>query len=114
MSAPQTYPLVRWTGLAKDNNPHATTMASATLLLTNLTNTTVWLIKQGLLVTGFRGWRGNGIDRVVVTVAASPQLYSLFADRCFWRERRQEGALTIYTWVAERSGVRIEWEDVCA
>lgn len=114
MSAPATQRPGWLAAVAKDLSPRATAMASATLLLTNLMNTTVWLIKHGVLVTGFRGWRGNGIDRVVVTVAASPLLYQLFAERCSWRERRQEGALTIYTWFAERAGVRVEWEEVCA
>ena len=94
--------------------PRLAAIASATLLLTNLTNVVVWLIRQGVFITGFKGWRGEGIDRVVVTVAASPLLHGLFKDRCTWRERRQDGALTIYTWFADRAGVRIEWEEVCA
>ena len=94
--------------------PRLAAIASATLLLTNLTSVVIWLIKHGAFITGFKGWRGEGIDRVVVTVAASPMLHVLFKDRCTWRERRQDGALTIYTWFADRAGVRVEWEEVCA
>ena len=42
----------------------------------------------------------SGRDRVVVTVVASPLLHRLFADRCAPFRRRQEGALTIFTWLA--------------
>lgn len=96
------------------SSPRLAAIASATLLLSNLTAVVAWLLKHGIFITGFKGWRGEGIDRVVVTVAASPLLYEIFRSRCAWRERRQDGALTIYTWFADRAGVRVEWEEVCA
>lgn len=50
---------------------------------------------------------------MTVCVTASPYLHILIgADNCYWRQRRQEGVLTIYTWCAERFGCQIEWEDV--
>lgn len=105
---------VKYAGAAPES-PRDAAMTSATLLLTNLMRCVLWLIKHGIYVTGFRGWRGNRVDRVVVTVAASPYLQVLFAGQCAWRERRQDGALTIFTWYAERFSVGIEWEEVvCA
>lgn len=91
-------------------------ITEAVRLITSLMRCVIWLIKNGIYVTGFSGWRSNGIDRVTVTVAASPYLYRLLGiDNCAWRERRQDGALTIYTFFGERFGCRIEWEEVaCA
>lgn len=85
--------------------------ATATSLITDLLRCVLWLIRHGIYITGFRGWRGHQADRIVVTVAASPSLYRLFAGDCAWSKRRQQGALTIYTWAAERFGIRIEWEE---
>lgn len=94
---------------------HDATLAEAVRLITNLMRCVLWLIKRDIRVTGFSGWRANGIDRVIVTVAACPQLYILFGrDGCAWQARRPEGALTIYTWFADRFGIRVEWEEACA
>lgn len=90
-------------------------IAEATRVIANLMRCVLWLLRHGVYVTGFRGWRGAGIDRVTITVVASPYLYILFgSDGCSWRERRQEGTRTIYTWFGERFGCRVEWEEVCA
>ncbi len=86
---------------------------SATTLITNLLRCVLWLMGNGIHVIGFDGSRRGDSDRVTVRVTASPYLHILFGvDGCYWRRRRQEGVLTIYTWCAERFDCRIEWEDV--
>ncbi len=110
-------PSLPWAaGVAGQNSPRTTAMSEASGRITNLMRCVLWLIKHGICVIGFIGKREHGIDRVTVTVAASPYLHILFGrDGCAWRERRQEGALTIYTWFGERFGCRVEWEEViCA
>lgn len=82
--------------------------------ITGLLKVVIFLMQHGVYVIGFRGWRNAaGVDRVVVQVAASRYLFTLFRD-AIWLRQRHDGALTIHTWFAERWGVRIEWEDVCA
>lgn len=72
------------------------------------------LLAQGIRVISYHGSERCGQDRVVVTVVASPLLHRLYADRCAPFRRRQEGALTIFTWLAvdRDNDVRIEWEEV--
>lgn len=90
-------------------------LLEAARLIGNLMRCVAWLLRHDLHITGFSAWRGNGIDRVSVRVAAHPRLHILFGhDGCAWRQRRQEGALTIYTWFGERFGCRVEWEETCA
>lgn len=104
---------VKYAGAAPEY-PRDQAMTSATRLITNLLRCVLWLIRHGVFVIGFCGRRGESSDCVVVTVAASSYLRVLLPD-CAWRRRRQEGALTIYTWFSVRFGVRIEWEEVvCA
>lgn len=91
--------------------PREVAMTSATTLITSLLRCVLWLIRHGIYVIGFTGQRRNGIDRVVVKVAASAHLYRIFGDQCAWHTRRQEGVLTIHTWFVERFGIRIEWEE---
>lgn len=102
--------------LRATQSPREATLAEAVRMITDLMRCVLWLLRHGIYVIGFAGWRGQGIDRIVVTVAASPYLYILLgSDNCAWRERRQDGVLTIYTWFADRFGCRIEWEEVtCA
>jgi hypothetical protein len=91
-----------------------TAISTAEGLIGALLQCVLWLLKHGVYVVGFQGYQQGGVDRVVVTVAPSPLLHRLLPD-CAWRARRQEGALTIYTWFAVRFDVRIEWEEVtCA
>lgn len=109
-----TVPL-RLTGQQSDSTSHReSAMTSATVLVTNLLRCVLWLIRHGILVTGFHGAREFGVDRVTVTVAANPYLHRLFAGQCAWHTRRQDGALTVFTWFGDRFGVRIEWEEICA
>lgn len=89
-----------------------TSIAAATKLITSLLNAVVWLISQRFSVISFHGSRDIGGDKIVIKVAPSPRLHVVFGDDCAWRQRRQDGALTIYTWFADRFGVRIEWEEV--
>ena len=97
---------------AGPETPRQAAMASATVMITNLMRCVLWLMRHGIYVIGFRGWQSAGVDHIAVTVPASPHLYRLFAGQCYWRNRRQDGSLTIHTWNAERFGVRIQWEEV--
>lgn len=95
--------------------PRDLAMGEAVRLITNLLRCVLFLIKSGVYVIGFKGWRsGAGVDRVTVQVAASPYLHRLFQGDCSWQERRQEGCLTIFTWFSIRFGIRVEWEETCA
>lgn len=104
---PGTYRTVR-----PAETPREAEMTSAASLITGLLRCVLWLLRHGVYVIGFTGQRRNGLDRITVKVAASAYLYRIFGDECAWNTRRQDGALTIYTWYAERFGVRIEWEEV--
>lgn len=89
-------------------------VSQAIKTITGLLKAVIYLLQHGVYVIGFRGWRNDaGVDRIVVQVSASPYLTTLFRD-AIWLRQRQDGALTIHTWFAERWGVRIEWEDACA
>lgn len=46
-----------------------------------------------------------------VRVPGEPRLWRIFRDQCAWQQRRQVGALTVYTWFAVIFGTRIEWEE---
>lgn len=95
-------------------SPREIAISRAIRMLTNLLRTVVFLLQNGIYVIGFRGRRvESGFDRIVVQVAASPYLQTLFAD-AMWLKQRHTGALTVHTWFAERFGIRIEWEEVCA
>jgi hypothetical protein len=100
------------TGAHTEKREHA--LGEAVRLITNLLRCVLWLIGHGVYVIGFRGWRSNGVDHVVVQVPPSPYLYHLFQNDCSWQQRRQEGCLTIFTWFSIRFGIRIEWEETCA
>lgn len=89
-----------------------TAMKNASALIFNLLRCVVFLIRNRIHVVGFEGWRGNHEDHIKVRVTANPKLYSLFHGECGWHVRRQEGALTRFTYVAVHSGIRIEWEEV--
>lgn len=75
--------------------------------LDNARHCAAWLIDLGVKVRGVRVDKAAG----VVKVESTPFLWRLFAGDYAWRERRQEGALTIFTWFAVRYGTRIEWEE---
>lgn len=76
----------------------------------NAHHAATWLIDLGVLI---RQVRIDRRPRVVATIQIehSPFVSRLFAGSCAWRERRQEGAFTLYTWFAVRYGCRIEWEE---
>lgn len=89
-------------------------VSEAIRMITSLLKVVIYLMQHGVYVIGFRGQRNAaGIDNIVVMVAASPYLTTLFRDAT-WLKQRHDGALTIHTWFADRWGIRIEWEDVCA
>lgn len=96
-------------------SPRESALTEATKIITNLMRCVLWLLRNNIHVTGFTGYHLNGIDRLTITVVASPKCYIAFgSDNCAWRERRQVGAQTIYTWWGERFGVRVEWREVSA
>ncbi len=73
------------------------------------------LIREGIPVVGFTGERKPGENRITITVAPSPYLYSLFEGQCACIQRRKEGHLTVFTWHAiNEDGIRIKWEEACA
>lgn len=95
-------------------SPRELAVTHAIRTITGLLKVVIYLLQHGVYVIGFRGWRNAaGVDNIVVTVAASPYLTTLFRDAT-WLKQRHDGALTIHTWFADRWGIRIEWEDVCA
>ncbi len=93
------------------DSPRAKALSNATTQIINLLRAVVWLIRHGVYVAGFSGRSQNGVDRIVVTVAASPLLYRIFDGRCCWLKQRQEGDMRIVTWFAFQNDIRIEWED---
>lgn len=97
-----------------EESPRDAAMSNATRIISNLLRCILWLIRHGIYVTGFKGRKDASGDSITVTVAASPYLFKLFSGECAWQQRRQEGALVIFTWFAIRYGCRIEWEEVCA
>ena len=72
------------------------------------------LLLNGVRVLSYCGTGKLGRDRVTVEVAANPQLYRIYADRCAPFRRRQEGNQTLFTWLALEidDNIRIEWEEV--
>ncbi|WP_234082358.1 hypothetical protein [Azonexus sp. R2A61] len=97
-----------------DKSTRELAISQAIRTITGLLKAVIYLLQHGVYVIGFRGWRNDaGVDRIVVQVAASPYLTTLFRD-ALWLRQHHDGVLTIHTWFVERWGVRIEWEDVCA
>lgn len=78
--------------------------------LDNLKRCVHWLIVQGVTVLDADLKRGRA--RPHLTVAASPYLYMLFKNDCANVGRRQDGALTRYTWQAVRFEITVQWEEV--
>lgn len=93
---------------------HDAMIRGAVQLILDLLRCVTFLVKHEIYVIGFAGARSSGgLDRVIVNVAPIPRLHAMFPD-CFWRERRQDGQLTVYTWCAVRFNTRIQWEETCA
>ena len=102
---------LRLAGASDSADPRAEALADYDRRLDNLRCCVHWLVDNGVKVIESMLCRQGGI----VKVAASPNLPRLLGGECSWRKRRQDGALTIFTWFAVRYGTRIEWEDVtCA
>lgn len=80
--------------------------------LANLKRCIHWLVHSGVPVISVDMRRGRAMP--MVTVAPSPLLHSLFKDDSATIGRRQEGALTIFSWAANRHGCAIRWEEVQA
>ena len=99
---------------APKGSPREEAITAATIMISSLQQCIFWLVRQGIYVIGFEGKTSNGMDQVIVKVAPSPYLHRLFAGQCAWRARQQKGVVTIYTWCADRFGIRIEWEETCA
>lgn len=91
-------------------NPRSAALAEFDRRVENLRQCVHWLVEHGVSVTDSRLGRAGGI----VKAAGSPGLRALVGQDCTWRQRRQQGALTIFTWFAIRFETRIEWEETCA
>lgn len=72
------------------------------------------LLLNGVRVLAYNAAEHNKRDRITVSVAASPQLYRIYADSCAPFRREQIGAKTIFTWLAIdiENNIRVEWEEV--
>ncbi len=70
-----------------------------------------WQLGNGISVISFDGFEKNGMDYLRVIVKPRPQLYMLYKNDCTWYKRFSDNAGTRFSWVAERFGVRIEWEE---
>lgn len=71
-----------------------------------------WLVAQGVAVLSVDMRRGRA--QPTIEVAPSPWLHVLFQGDCANIVRRQDGALTVFTWVAIRYGCEIRWNEVQA
>lgn len=71
-----------------------------------------WLVAQGVAVLSVDMRRGKALPSI--EVAPSPWLQVLFKDDCANVGRRQDGALTVFAWVAKRYGCDIRWHEVQA
>ncbi len=80
--------------------------------LDNLKRCIHWLVSAGVAVIAVDMRRGTARPRI--TVAPSPLLHCLLREDCANVGRRQEGALTTYTWIGDRHGCLIRWEEVIA
>lgn len=80
--------------------------------LDNLKRCIHWLIEHAVVVLAVDMRHGRARPRI--TVAASPRLYVMCQDDCANIGRRQDGALTVYTWAARRFGCDLRWEEVTA
>ena len=91
-------------------NPRAAALEELDRRLENMGRAVHWLVEHGVHVLSTSLGRAGGI----VIVAGSPALRALIGNDCAWRRRRQDGALTIFTWFAMRFDTRVEWEETCA
>lgn len=80
--------------------------------LDNLKRCIHWMVASGIVILGVDMRRGR--HSPTIEVAPSPWLHILFREDCANVGRRQEGALTIYTWAASRHGCAIRWEEMSA
>lgn len=94
-------------------SPREIAISRAIRMITNLLRTVIFLMQNGVYVIGFRGKRNAaGRDQIVIRVAPSPYLATLFPG-AVWLKQRHDGVLTIHTWFAECAGIHVEWEDIC-
>lgn len=90
-------------------NPRSAALAEFDRRVENLRQCVHWLVEHGISVTDSRLGRAGGI----VKASGCPALRALIGQDCSWRQRRQQGATTIFTWFAIRFETRIEWEETC-
>lgn len=79
--------------------------------LENLKNCVHYLVEQNITVISVDMRRRK--SRPQISVAPTPRLHILFGDDCANIGRRNDGALTIYPWIATRFGCDIRWEETC-
>lgn len=77
----------------------------------NLKNCVHYLVEQDITVIAVDMRRRK--TRPQISVAPTPRLHILFGDDCANIGRRNDGALTIYPWIATRFGCDIRWEETC-
>ena len=81
--------------------------------LDNLRRCLHWLCGDGFAVIRVEMRRQRSLPQI--TVAPSPRLHIVLRDECANIGRRQDGALTVYLWIAQRHGCDILWEETtCA
>lgn len=79
--------------------------------LENLKNCVHYLVEKDITVISVDMRRRK--SRPQISVAPTPRLHILFGDDCANIGRRNDGALTIYPWIATRFGCDIRWEETC-
>lgn len=90
----------------------AQAVANASAVLGDrLSRCIVWLLFAGVTIVEFRGWNSGGVDQLCVTCVGSPKLHVLFSGECECQRRADLGNGPRRTWVAQKFGVRVEWEE---
>lgn len=98
--------------LCRDDGQQADRAATLTEIdrhLDNLKRCIHWLIAQGIAIVAADLRRGR--HQPYLTVAPSPWLHAVFGKDAATVQRRQEGAIEIVTWQANRHGCVIRWQE---
>ena len=94
-------------------NHRAAALAEFDQHLDNLRRCVHWLVGEGVAILDADMRRSRARPRL--NVAPSPRLHILCKEDCANIGRRNDGALTVHLWIAQRHGCDILWEEVtCA
>lgn len=88
----------------------AVALAEIDTHIDNLKRCLHWLIAAGVSVISVDMNRGT--DQPLITVSASDSLHQLFGEDCAFGGRRRENSLIVDTWLAQRHGCTIRWQEV--